>query len=257
MNETENNRIREALEQIEPAEGARERMLANIRRKAAQASENESAPSAINPSATQADTTVSGELRDTAKNETAPNRRITAILRWAVPAAACLIIVIIGAVQLFPRNNKPSTSGDVTATVTATVTPDGGTATFGPLTVYSSAEELAAATGMHIDAPAGATDVSYEAAGTDFAQVLFTYGGREYTLRASESSEDFSGLYGEESQPRQLESVDDAVVTFVKDEGTDFFKLVWNEGSVKNILSGPGDTTDLDIAEVYRKLRGK
>ena len=71
------------------------------------------------------------------------------------------------------------------------------------------------------------------------------------------SRSNFSGLYGEESQPRQLESVDDAVVTFVKDEGTDFFKLVWNEGSVKNILSGPGDTTDLDIAEVYRKLRGK
>lgn len=235
MNETENNRIRESLEQIEPAADAKERMLANIRRKATeQTSEN-----------------AAGSPR-----ESSSQGRIMRILRWAVPAAACLIIVILGAVHFFPKKTSPSTPG-TTVTTTGTVTPEGGVMSYGPMTTYSSAEELAAAVGVRIDAPAGAADVSYESAGTDFAQVIFTYGGQEYTLRASTSTGDFSGLYGKESEPRKLTGTDDAVLTRVQDEGTDFFKLVWNAGSIKTILTGPGDTPDSAIAEVYTRLKAK
>ena len=278
MNDTDNNRIRESLEQIEPAAGAKERMLANIRRKAAEQSSENAAVQAVDTVASSAESTdaaltaeniagaptpaviTSGESSDTSRRSTrkaSPNRRITAILRWAVPVAACLIIVILGATQFFPRRNKQSTAGNGTPTVTATVTPDSGTTTFGPLTTYASAEELAAATGIRMDAPAGATDVTYESAGSDFAQVCFTYGGLEYTLRASKADDDFSGLYGEESAPRQLVDADGAVLTRVQDVETDFFKLVWKTTGIKNILVGSGDTPDEKIVEVYRKLSAK
>ena len=251
MNETDNNKIRESIEQIEPAAGAKERMLANIRRKAAEQSSE-------NAAATQTAAAIhTVDFSDTAKapDKASTNRRITAVLRWAVPAAACLIIVILGAVQFFPRKNKPSDSGN--NTVTATITQGGDTSTYGPLTTYSTSEELATATGIRIDAPAGAADVSYESAGTDFAQVCFTYSGREYTLRASSSDSDFSGLYGEESKPRNLIEANGAVYTLVQDEIADSFKLVWKSGALTNILIGPGDTPDETIVEIYWKLAAK
>ena len=77
------------------------------------------------------------------------------------------------------------------------------------------------------------------------------------SLAASASSGDFSGLYGEESEPRKLNDADGTVLTRVRDEGTDFFKLVWNAGSIKTILTGPGDTPDSAIAEVYTRLKAK
>lgn len=258
MNETENNRIRESLEQIEPAANAKERMLANIRRKAAeQSSENAATPGSGNLPEAKPAVVITEDFRDTAARKASPTRRLTAVLRWAVPAAACLIIAIVGAVHFFPHKTTPTTPGTVTVTTAGTVTPEGGVMSYGPLTTYSSAEELAAATGIRIDAPAGATDVTYESADTDFAQVVFSYGEREYTLRASTSSGDFSGLYGEESEPRKLNDADSTVLTRVRDEGTDFFKLVWNAGSIKSILTGPGDTPDAEIAEVYNRLKMK
>lgn len=271
MNETDNNRIRESIEQIEPAAGAKERMLANIRRKAAeQASDNvasvQTAAQTSDKAATQPeiitgaltpDTVVAedfSEVTEESPRRASGNRRITTILRWAVPAAACLIILILG-VSYFPRTNKPSDNGN--NTVTITVTQGGGAMTYGPLTVYSSAEELAAATGIRMDAPAGATDVTYASADSDFAQVCFTYDGSEYTLRTSRSNDDFSGLYGEESQPRNLIEADGAVYTRIREEGTDFFKLVWKVGGLTNILTGPGDTSDEKIIGIYRKMAAK
>ena len=270
MNETDNNRIRESIEQIEPAAGAKERMLANIRRKAAeQASDNvaavQTAEQASDKAATQPEiiaealtpdavvTEDFSEVTEESPRHASGSRRIATILRWAVPAAACLIILILG-ISFFPRTNKPSNNGNSTVTITVT---QGGAITYGPLTVYSSAEELATATGIRMDAPAGATDVTYASADSDFAQVCFTYDGREYTLRASKSGDDFSGLYGEESQPRNLIEADGAVYTRVREEGTDFFKLVWKVGGVTNILTGPGETSDETIIRIYRMLAAK
>ena len=78
MKEKNENVIREALERIEPAEGARERMLRNIRAKA--------------------------ELENATKNEAKKSRRM--LLFKLLPAVAAVVIVVVGALVLKDRLAK-------------------------------------------------------------------------------------------------------------------------------------------------------
>lgn len=98
MNETRDDRIRESIEEIEPAAGAKERMLENIRRKAAaQNAETE-------PRITQVNTIATPRKS---------NRRIV-ILRNVVLAAACVALAIFGAVKLLPvKPDAPVIGSDV------------------------------------------------------------------------------------------------------------------------------------------------
>lgn len=252
MNETNNNRIRESLELIEPAEGAKERMLANIRRKAAeQASNSEvlSAAPAVSEESREK-TIIAGTTGDENRGAI---RKLSVLRRWSVAAAACLALAILGAVALTPGRKPSDTAG--TPSVTASVTPDGSVVAAGPLTFYTTAAAMADAIGFSIDAPEGATDIAYAAAVPEFAEVAFSLRDREYALRASKTDHDFSGLYGDETKPHKLASAEDAMLSVVSDDLMSFFKLVWKKNGLVYILVGPGETPEEEIAAVYRMLR--
>ena len=84
MSESRNDRIREAVNIIESAEGARDRMLANIKRKAAEQAAGE-------------DTYSTPALE---KN--IPFKRF---VKWLIPIAACFVIVVIGTAERQKTNN--------------------------------------------------------------------------------------------------------------------------------------------------------
>ena len=86
-----------------------------------------------------------------------------------------------------------------------------------PLTSYGSLDEMLASTPgiLMADAPAGATDVSYDTitGGTvsPIAQILFTLNGDSYTYRAASCAEeakmqDIAGVYEEFDKSEQLTS---------------------------------------------------
>ena len=84
MSESRNDRIREAVNIIESAEGARDRMLANIKRKAAEQAAGE-------------DTYSTPALE-----KTIPFKRF---VKWLIPIAACFVIVVIGTAERQKTNN--------------------------------------------------------------------------------------------------------------------------------------------------------
>ena len=161
--------VRDAFDSIEPREGAKSRMLANILEKAA-AQEKAS------------DSTVRKPLVS----------RISRITRWALPIAAGLIIAVVVAFgpRIFSGKDAPVPTG---TGGTLSPVPD-----INPFTEYPSSEALRAATGLTITAPQGSEDILYASVRDNIAEVSFTIGEKQYVLRASKLSEDFSGLYGME-----------------------------------------------------------
>ena len=245
MNETK--QLRGELDRIEPAAGAKERMLQNIRRKAAE---------------------QAGPERQASKTDS-----LSRTLRWALPLAACLTVAVVGAAILLPRAGRSAGTADSTAlgedllaagTLETEALPGGetetGTMTGGvmlpnPITEYGSAEELRAALGFGVEAPAEAEEVRYSAISGTIAQVSFTRSGKDYCLRAAEMTEDFSGLYGEEREPRLIDTETGAALTEILDGETVFRKLVWREGEVTYILSNTDGASEEEMEALYREIR--
>ncbi|MBR6019011.1 MAG: hypothetical protein IK055_02195 [Lachnospiraceae bacterium] len=215
MNDNE-PKIREALDSIEPEEGARDRMLANILRKAQEEKTNASAV-----------TTGAEEIMTRTS-------KISRLARWALPVAACLTIVILAAIKLNGAGKKPATTPTTTVTPYTAGNENDPTGTAGSsypdsLTTYESAAELKAATGFGIDAPQGSEDVIYASFGTEIAEVSFTVDSKQFALRASRRKDDFSGLSGEVFSSAMLDGATDATMYVVRDGNTDFYKAVWND----------------------------
>ena len=156
MNEKD---IRAAFEQIEPADGAQERMYQNILKKAA-------------------------------PQQSAMEKTGKPAWRRYTPLAACLVLVCMAGffalrgeknvpVQLEPADTELSQPPMMSAS---------------PFEDLQSADGFAKL-GFTIDAPEGATDVSYCIAYGDTAQVSFTLDGCEYCYEASK--EVFSEAAGE------------------------------------------------------------
>ena len=242
MSEQEKNPVRAELERIEPSDGAKDRMLQNIRRKAAE----QAAPAA---------------------RETANHNSGKRILRWALPLAACLALAVFAAVKLLPRlePEKPEAVGTTFAAETGEegalaggFTEDlqtGGVQIANPFAEYGSAAELAAAMGFEIDAPEGAEDVHYCSISGEIAEADFTYAGRQYCFRASTLQDDFSGLYGEESEPRLIDAETGAALTGITDGEAVYRRLVWTEGELTLILSNTDGASEAEMEELYRAIR--
>lgn len=209
-----NNKIENAIEGIEPRDGAKERMLANIKRKAAE--QDREAPAAKRNAPAFAD-----------------------IAKWVLPAAACLVIAVVG-IKVIPSLTAPEGS-PISSDVM------GGS----PFLSVNSADEFEKQLGIRIDAPEGASKVEYTIIDNSIADIGFVYGENMYRLRASEENGDFSGLYGVESAAEQLESENSAVLFTIK-SGTDtYLKLTWTDGKVNYILSDTGGGSKDEIKEIY------
>jgi hypothetical protein len=187
----------------------------------------------------------------------------------SILAAILLLITAIFACQ--PKAEAQTTVG--TAVQTAVRSEQKiGQGVVNPLTSYQSLDEMLASTPgiLMADAPAGATDVSYDTitGGTvsPIAQILFTLNGDSYTYRAAACAEeakmqDIAGVYEEFDKSEQLTS--DANLT---DGGT--YRLEYTLGSTMGLATwyyGPaacqyslftktGCGTDQKIEEVVDEL---
>lgn len=206
-----NNKIEKAIESIEPRDGAKERMLANIKRKATEQ-----------------------------KQETPVTKKkvlsFAKIAKWALPIAACLVLTIVG-IKVIPQIAAPEESSDVLVG--------------SPFVTVDSANEFEKQLGIAINAPEGASGIGYAIIDGNIAEVYFSYGEKTYILRASGQSGDFSGLYGVEAATEQLDSANNAVLTTIRSGSQTFLKLTWTDGEVNYILSNTDGGSADNIKEIY------
>lgn len=179
--------IARSLEKIEPQGGAKQRMYGNILEKA-------------------------GKTR---KRPTAAK-----LLRIAAPIAACLCVVVIGA--LIVKNSQPGT-----------VMP--------PVLGQSPYEQVDSAAdflklGIDIDAPPDSQSAQYAIIDGSIANIEFLYGEYSYTVMASEQSGDFSGIFGETLSAESLGSKFGGLLERVDCSGDIYHKISWSSGKINYIL---------------------
>ncbi len=221
MNENRDALIRETIDRIEPSDGARERMLANIRRKAER--------QAAAPEGT-GKTSVSASLR---------------LKRWTLPIAACLVIAVASAAflpKLFHSGDDPglTTGGPDLTQIT------------NPFVQVEDAAAIEQALDIRVDAPDGAEDVVYSVVDGEIADISFLYGDHGYTLRASRQGGDFSGLYGQPVTEEQIDSANDAVYVALREGEESSSKITWTDGKITYVLLN----TDGADADAMQRLYG-
>ena len=221
MNEISEERIRESLNEIEIPAGAKERMLANIRRKAA----DQTCPEEYR----------SGNPEGPVKM---PSKRI---IKWALPIAACFAAVVIGTV-IMPKiihSPKPGNNLEIA----------------NPFVSVENASRFEEVLGITADAPEGAENVQYRILDARIADVLFDMKAHSFTLRASKVRGDFSGLYGTEERTELIDSESSAVLTVIRCGDELYRKVTWTDGKTVFILSNTDGASDEEIAAVYGKMK--
>ena len=224
MNENRDERIRESIIGIEPANGARERMLANIRRKADQQA-------------------LRGDLepKQPEKAKALPFKRI---MKWALPIAACFAVAVIGAAAIL-NPSKPSGPSD---TESDAQIPH-------PAADVQDAEEFERRLGITADAPADAENVIYSVIDANMADIVFDLEGHQYDLRASKQSGDFSGIYATVIKEDVIDAADDAVLTTFRSGDEIYLMITWTDGATTYILSNADGASADEIKAVYKKAK--
>lgn len=232
---TEKEKITEALQGIEPSADAKERMYANVLKKA------------------------SGQ-------QTAPKSR-RKITYYVLPAAACLCVMAVGLVamqnsqraELDNSLNQGYTSGLLGETA-----PDGSTgqendAAGGMTMVGNPIQEVDgpgdfASIGISIEAPTDSLEAEYFLIDGNLASVEFVWKEHAYTYRASEQSGDFSGLYGQEISDEQIDSEHDGILTELSDGESTYFRVIWTDGKVNYSLSNMDSAAKEEVKELALSL---
>lgn len=198
-------RIRKAIDSIEPEEGARERMLAGIKSKA-----------------------KAEEQR----------RRVmrSRSLQW-LAAAACFCLVVWGAFRF-----SGVLGGNVTPPDGTVEQSDPPVMVGSPYEDVADADALYEKTGVRIDAPAGAEDVMYSVYDKSIAHLIFTREGVTYAVMAAAKSGDFSGVGGETLSSEMIDAKTSAVLTKVNDDFSgEKWKVAWTDGRISYYLTCPAD----------------
>ena len=122
-----------------------------------------------------------------------------------------------------------------------------------PIESVSDSAALFDATGISLDAPEAAEDVSYAVIGGVVAQVKFTYADMNCTLRASKetSGQALHGLYYDVESTQQLE-IGGIFVTFDSFVGSES-ALSWEKDGVNFALT-PSSALDTDTATALAAL---
>ncbi len=224
MSENEKKRIKDAIDSIEPAEGAKERMLANIMAKAAEQTKKESSPENANM---EQKTSVI---------------KFNRIMRWVLPLAACCALVLIGGIVVpgIVKDHNSKIGGDNVQIPN-------------PLVSVDDAGVFEEKLGIKTDAPAEATDTEYLIIDGRIADIRFSMGQHAYILRASKSNDDFSGLYGKETDMGKLDK--DATLTKISSGEQEWFKITWKEGKINFVLTNTDGASEEDIKAVFSKIQ--
>ena len=219
MNE---NEMKKAFDAVEPEDGAKERMYANILKKAAVQKVvqfPESAP---------------------AEEKSAPQKRHSAPAwqRWGSLAASLALVAAIG--LALPRLMQRAASDDPPAMVGAP---------FEDVQSAADFEDL----GFTIDAPENAEEVSYCILDGEIAQVTFTLDGHDYTYRASKLDGDFSGDTEEAVGSASLNAKYDAVLDRLSLDG---WRAHWSRDTVSYYLTNFDGAGEEAITAVVNELIG-
>lgn len=225
------NEVKKAFNAIEPEDGTRERMYANILKKAAAQraaapEENADAPAA--------------ESNASPKTVPLPARRPTPRWKRYSAMAACLALVTtltIGFLHPFfagdSEGNEPPVLGG------------------SPFEDVQSAADLEEKLGFVIDAPEGAENVTYCIYDGEIACVDFTLDGHEYTYEAAKLDGNFSRAEGEAVGSTALNAEYGAVLDRVS---PDIWRAHWSRDGVSCYLTNFDGAEESAITEVASAL---
>ena len=225
------NEVKKAFNAIEPEDGTRERMYANILKKAAAQraaapEENADAPAA--------------ESNASPKTVPLPARRPTPRWKRYSAMAACLALVTtltIGFLHPFfagdSEGNEPPVLGG------------------SPFEDVQSAADFEEKLGFVIDAPEGAENVTYCIYDGEIACVDFTLDGHEYTYEAAKLDGNFSRAEGEAVGSTALNAEYGAVLDRVS---LDTWRAHWNRDDVSYYLTNFDGAEESAITEIADTL---
>lgn len=208
-------KIKDSIDNIEPASGAKERMYRNIMKKAAQAAPEEK----------------------TAE----PKKKPIPFVRYALPIAACLCLMVIGVAKFLP-GITPAGPGESTVL--------GGS----PFVEVKNAEAFKALS-ITLDAPEGAQNTSYAIIDDKIAEVDFELDGKNYLARASAQEGDFSGLNGQEFSEETIDAETNAILVSVNTGTGNYQKIIWTDGRINYCLYGTDGANREQIISVYQALK--
>ena len=225
------NEVKKAFNAIEPEDGTRERMYANILKKAAAQraaapEENADAPAA--------------ESNASPKTVPLPARRPTPRWKRYTAMAACLALVTtltIGFLHPFfagdSEGNEPPVLGG------------------SPFGDVQSAADFEEKLGFVIDAPEGAENVTYCIYDGEIARVDFTLDGRGYTYEAAKLDGNFSRADGEAVGSTALNAEYGATLDRVS---LDTWRAHWNRDDVSYYLTNFDGAEESAITEIADTL---
>ena len=225
------NEVKKAFNAIEPEDGTRERMYANILKKAAAQraaapEENADAPAA--------------ESNASPKTVPLPARRPTPRWKRYSAMAACLALVTtltIGFLHPFfagdSEGNEPPVLGG------------------SPFGDVQSAADFEEKLGFVIDAPEGAENVTYCIYDGEIARVDFTLDGRGYTYEAAKLDGIFSRADGEAVGSTALNAEYGATLDRVS---LDTWRAHWNRDDVSYYLTNFDGAEESAITEIADTL---
>lgn len=222
---SEKNSIREEIDKIEPADGAKERMLQNIRKKAA-------------------------ERQNTQVQEISHSKAISfgKIAKWAAPIAACLVIAVVG-VAVFRQQSVPVTPVDSSEPL------ESGVLVGSPFSDEMTADELREQLGIDFKIPVNAENVVCYIMDGNIGDVRFESDGGSFILRFSEQSGDFMGISGEPVSNEKIDASTNAVLETIADVEYSIYKISWTDGKLNYILSNNSETTSDTIKAIYEKIK--
>lgn len=225
------NEVKKAFNAIEPEDGTRERMYANILKKAAAQraaapEENADAPAA--------------ESNASPKTVPLPARRPKPRWKRYSAMAACLALVTtltIGFLHPFfagdSEGNEPPVLGG------------------SPFEDVQSAADFEEKLGFVIDAPEGAENVTYCIYDGEIARVDFTLDGRGYTYEAAKLDGNFSRADGEAVGSTALNAEYGATLDRVS---LDTWRAHWNRDDVSYYLTNFDGAEESAITEIADTL---
>jgi len=188
----DDGQIKDELDSIEPASGAKERMLANIRRKAAAAEPAGSESAAPVSPVRTAEEMIKAEPAEAPKKKSAAR-----IWMWVVPALATVAaaVVILYVAGAFPKGKKeklettPSGETEVSGIAAGGTTDVSGIITGGPITECRSQEEMESFLKFSVKVPEDAESPKFFIEDGQVSVVEYKIGEKKYTLYAARNRE--------------------------------------------------------------------
>lgn len=188
----DDGQIKDALDSIEPASGAKERMLANIRRKAAAAEPAGSESAAPVSPVRTAEEMIKAEPVEAPKKKSAARTWMWVLPALATVAAAVVILYVAGA---FPKGKKeklettPSGETEVSGITAGGTTDVSGIITGGPITECRSQEEMEKFLKFSVKVPEDAESPKFFIEDGQVGVVEYKIGEKKYTLYAAKNRE--------------------------------------------------------------------